>query len=120
MFDLRSTLSQDMLEFLLGRDAFRRQVAAATRDRIALRFGRAFLRRLVQLLVVGERMGVGPDDLGVDERRSLARARVLDRLAHRAVARDEVGAIDALHEKEGKCRDESRDVAAGSLDFDRH
>ena len=86
-------------------------------SRLALR--RALVGRLVQLLVVRQRVRVRADHLGVHERRALARARVVDGRGHRLVAGEEVGAVDALDEEAGERGDELRDVAAGRLHFDR-
>ena len=56
----------------------------------------------------------------VDERRALARADVGGRLAHRAEAGEEVGAVDRVDVQAGKRANQARDVAAGGLHFDRH
>ena len=65
-------------------------------------------------------MRVGTDDPGVDERRPLARADVVRRLAHGAEAREEIGAVDRIDVKPRERSHEARDVAAGRLHFDRH
>ena len=107
-------------ELVVGGEPLGLQQLGELDDRIARRLLGALVRRLVELLVVGQRMRVRPDDLGVHERRPLARARVGDGVRHRAIAGQEVGAVDALDEQAGKRRDELRDVAAGGLHFDRH
>ena len=61
----------------------------------------------------------GTDDGGVDEHRPLALAHVRDRLAHRAVAGEVVGAVAAEHAQVREVLDDARDVAARRLHFDR-
>ncbi len=118
--DLGVDFATNLFELTFGRDAFRRELESQPHDRIARGLGGPFLRRLVQPFVVRQRMRVRTDDLRVDERRALARARVVDRRRHGVVAGDEVGAVDALDQEAGKAGDDLRDVAAGRLHFDRH
>ncbi len=54
------------------------------------------------------------------EGRALARADVRRRLAHRAEAREEVGAVDRIDVHARKAAHEAGDVAARRLHFDRH
>src|SRR4029078_3948926 len=61
-------------------------------DPIALGFRRALVGRLVQLLVVGQRVGVGADYFRVNQRRSLSRPSVAHGLGDRPVAAEEVPA----------------------------
>ena len=89
-------------------------------QRIASRFGLALRRRLVQLLVVGERVRVRPRHRGVHQRRTVAVAGVRHGLAHRPIAGEEVGAVAAEHAQAEEALDDARDVAAGGLHFDRH
>ena len=56
----------------------------------------------------------------MDERRALARADVGGRLAHRAQAGEEIGAVDRVDVQAGERSHQARDVAAGGLHFDRH
>ena len=105
-------------ELLLGRELLGLEQLGELDDRIARRLFRPLDRRLVELLVVRERVRVRPDDLGVHERRPLAGARVGDRVRHGAIAREEVGPVDALDEEARERRDEPRDVAAGRLHLD--
>ena len=92
----------DRRELRVGREAVGAQELGEPRDRIAPRFGFALRRRLVQLLVVGQRVRVRPDDARVHERRTLARADVRGRLAHRAEAGEEIGAVDRIDVQAGK------------------
>ena len=55
----------------------------------------------------------------MDERRALARARVVHGRGHRPVAGEEVGAVDALDEETGERGDQLRNVATRRLHFDR-
>ena len=91
------------------------------RDRIALRFGGALVRGLVQLLVVRQRVRVRADDLGVHERRALARARVRRprRSSPCSCSRKSVPSMRWTM-RPGNDVDQLRDVAAGRLHFDRH
>ena len=65
-------------------------------------------------------MGVRPDAARVNQRRPLAFAHVGRRLAHRAEAGEEIGAVDRIDVKPGKRPHEARDVAARRLHFDGH
>ena len=70
-------LGRDPLQLGLRRQLVARAGTAAKHaNRIALGLGLALLRRLVQLLVVRERVRVGPDDVRVHERRAAPLARV--------------------------------------------
>ena len=110
-------LADELLQLRLARDLLLHEERREPGNRIALGLGRALVRRLVQLLVVRERVRVRADDLRVHERRPLARARVVHGRRHRLVAGEEVGAVDALDEEARERRDELRDVAAGRLHF---
>ena len=90
------------------------------RDGIALGFPGALLGRLVELLVVRQRVRVRPDHLGVDERRSAPAAGVGDRAPHRRVARDVVAPVDLLDQQIGEAVQQPRDVATRRLLGDRH
>ena len=72
----RSTSAAIAAELLVGREPVRRSGTRANRvDRIALRFGLALRRRLVELLVVGQRVRVRADArCACTKRRALARA----------------------------------------------
>src|SRR5690242_16095339 len=63
-------------------------------------------------------MRVGTDDLRVHERRTLALARVVDRLSHRFMAREQIAAVDLLHEEVREAAHELRDGAAGGVHLD--
>ena len=107
-------------ELVLAHQPLGEQQIAEPADRIARRFRRALGRRLVQLLVVRERVGVGTGHFRVHERRAFALARIRDRVRHRPVAGGEIRAVHALHEQAGERRDEPGDVTAGGLHLDRH
>ena len=98
---------QDVGEILVGGEAFALQEVPHAHQRIAPRFGLALGRRLVQLLVVRERVRVRAGDGRVDEHRTLARADVRDGVAHRAIAGEVVGAVAAEHPQAGEAFDEA-------------
>ena len=71
------------VELGLGGDALLEQVLGKPVERIALGVGLPLGRRAVVHLVVRQRVAVGPDDLGVHQRRPLPRAGVVHRLRQR-------------------------------------
>ncbi len=111
---------EDLEHFLVGGQAGGSQELGKADDWIALGFGLALGRRLVQPLIVRQRVRVGTCDFRVDERRSTARSHVRRRLAHRPRAREKVGAVDRIDVQAGKAAHQARDVAARSLHFYRH
>ncbi len=116
--DLGVDLLLELLELLGRQHVVRHERVGEREQRVApqlvgdLRFGP------VELLVVGERVRVRPDDPGVDERDAPTSAAVLDGLAHRGVARDRVAAVDLPDREVREARDELRDRAAGRLHLD--
>ena len=72
--------------------AFEQRLAEA-RERIGRPRGGELLGRAVELLPVGVRVGVDPDDGRVHDRAAGARADVRDRLAHRAEGVEDVEAV---------------------------
>jgi hypothetical protein len=118
--DLALDFLDDRLELGLAGEALGLQEFRHPCDRIALRLRGALVRRLVQTLVVGQRMRVRPDHLGVDEGRPLAGAGVGDGFLYRGVARQVVRAVNALNQQPREVRYQPRDVAAGRLCFDGH
>ena len=118
--DLAVDLVTNGGELLFGGEPFGLEKLGEPDDRIARRFRRTLVRRLVQLLVVRQRMRVRADDLGVHERRTLA-ARA--RRRSRPTSRDSSPGSRCRRcsaPESGEGRDELRDVAAGGLHFDRH
>ena len=93
--------------------------ARILRQRIALRFRLPLVRRLVQPLIVRERVRVRPNHLGVHERRLPLAAHPCHGFAERAVALEEVGAVAAQQLEVRERLDQPRDVAARGLHFDR-
>ena len=93
----RVDLGRHRREIVVGGEAVRAEELGEARDRIAPRFGLALRRRLVELLVVGQRVRVGADDVRVDERGPLRRAhvgRAASRIARR-LARKSVPSIES-------------------------
>ncbi len=97
-----STSCADQLQRWAVDDAFVATSCREARDRVAFGFGRAFGCGLVETLVIGERMRVGPDDVRVHQRRPFARAALIDGLAQRVVAGGEVRAIHLRSSRLGK------------------
>jgi hypothetical protein len=111
---------EDVREVVVVGDALGFEELPHPDQRIAPRFRLAFTFRLVQPLVVRERVRVGANHRGVDERRPLPLARVDDGFAHRAIAREVVGAIASQDAQARKAFDQARDVAARRLHVDGH
>ena len=109
-----------LVEVGLGRQLFADQERAHLGERIAQRLGRAFVRRLVEPLVVRQRVRVRPDHLGMHERGLALAPHPRHGVADHAVAVDEVGAIAAEDFEVRERLDQLRDIAAGGLHFDRH
>ena len=63
-------------------------------------------------------MGVGPDDVGVDEGGAFAGTNPIGRGLHGAERSQKVGAVDLLAEEAGEAGDQFGDLAAGGLAFD--
>ena len=87
-------------------------------DGIAFALGLTFGLRLVKALVVGERVRVEADHVGMHQRRSAAFPAPVGGLPHGAVGGQEIGAIHFHAEQAGKARDQARNAAAGGLAFD--
>ena len=103
----------------VGGQPLRKKELGKVRDRIARGFELALLDRLVVALVVRVRVGVGANHLGMNQRRTLARARVRDRFAHGPIALHEIRPVDADDFEVRKRFDEARDIAAGRVIFGR-
>ncbi len=88
--------------------------------RVAEGVGLALGGAAIELVVVGERVGVGADDVAVDERGALAGAAVRGGGLEGAIAGFGVGAVDFGKVEVGEVGDEARDVAAGRVHFDGH
>ena len=106
-------LELGLLEDPLGQEELRKEA-----HRIPLGVAVALLLRAVHRLVVGEGVAVGPDDVGVNERRTLPRAAVLRRVAQRVVGLEEVAPVDLGEEEVRKAAQELRDRAARRVDLD--
>ena len=76
--------------------------------------------RLVQPLVVGQRVRIRPDDLCVNERRAAPLARMGDGLLEHPPAGQEVGPVHRQDQQAGERRHDLREIAARRLDFPRH
>ena len=117
--DLFLDLLPDQLELRLGRDALLQQPAREGRERIARGIGLALRGGAVVHLVVGQRMRVRADHLGVHQRRPLALTAVVVRLLHRLVGGERVAAIDFLDEEARERRDQLADRATCGVHLDR-
>ena len=68
---------QDALQAHGGRECLRRPEFREIQNRVARRFGLALGRGLVQALVIGKRMRIGPHDAGVHQGRAVPGAAVI-------------------------------------------
>ena len=109
------------LELGLAGESFGLQELGQPHDRIARGFLGPLVRRLVEPLVVRERVRIGTGDLRVHERRALAaRARRRPRAAaRRSWSRKSVPSM-LWTKSPGNDATSLRDVAARRLHFDRH
>ena len=89
-------------------------------DGIAGRFGFTLVRRLVDDLVVRQRVRVGTNHVRVHERRPLPVPRVSDCLLHDFERRQKIAAIHFLNEQPRERRDELRNRPARGVHFHRH
>ncbi len=104
----------------LVEDAFVEQELLHAPDRIAQRVLVALRFRTVSLFVVRQRMRVGTDHMAVHERRALAGAAIRDRLLHRAVAGERVGAVAFEHQQVGEIAHQAGDAASRGVHLDGH
>ena len=110
----------EAVEFFPRGRAGRGKSVAQARQRIAVLIRLAFRRRLVVPVLVRQRVGLQPDHAGVDERRPLARADVVERLLERAIGLLVVAAVALEDFQIGEAAGERRDRAARSLVFHRY
>ena len=89
-------------------------------ERVAIPVLLAFLLGPVELLVVGERVRVGANDVRMDEGRPLPVARVGERVLQRIVRGQKVAAVGLGDEEAGIRTHELRDGAAGRVHLDGH
>ena len=108
----------DSYEFLLFENSFAHEKEREFRQRIAMRFLFALGRGLVELFVVGERVGIRTRDMRVNQRRPAARAAMRDGARHYGVSLERLSAVTFFDAKARVIRDELRNVAAGGLHFD--
>ena len=120
LVDLAIDVLRHRVEVVVCRQPFRDEVTRQLRDGIARRFFRALGRRLVQPLVVRQRMRVGTDAVGVNERRSAPLAAPRHGFAHRSQAVEDVRAVAPQDLQPGPLLDELGQAAAGRLHFHRH
>ena len=110
----------EAVEFFPGGRPGSGEPVAQARQRIAVLVRLALHRRLVVPVLVRKRVGLQPDHAGVDERRPLARADVLERLLEGAVGLLVVAAVALEDLQIGETPDERCDRAARSLVFHRY
>ena len=56
----------------------------------------------------------------MDKRRTMPRAAIIGRALESRIGDDRVGAVEFFEMKVGEAGDQARNIAAGSLHFDRH
>ena len=81
-FDLHLDFGLQLFQGGFGEIAQLHQFPPVGHDWVPLRLGGALFERFVEVVVVGEGMGIGADDLGAHEGRALALPDVADRLLH--------------------------------------
>ena len=96
----------------------RRRSHLHTGERVAEGVGFKLFLGAVVALVVGEGVGVGADDVAVDERRAVAGTAVGDGFRPWRRSWRWVGAVDFGEVEVGEVCDEAGDIAAGSVDLD--
>ena len=110
----------DVLQHAAVEDAFLDQELGEKQHRIALAFQLALGGGLVKPLVVGKRMRIRADDVGVHQRRPLALAAMIRGAAQNAVGGQKIRAIHFQAQQAGEALHQPRNVAAGGLAFDGH
>ena len=105
---------------ILIEHAFVQQKLGKALQRIARLLGLAFGGSLVVALVVGERMRVRPDHMGVHQRGAAPLAAVLDSRFHGRIGRQEIATIHFLLKEAGEAGHQRRDAGAGGLVFHRN
>ncbi len=108
----------DALQHVPIEDALVDQKFGKCEDWVAGRFGFALGWRFVEALVVGERVGIGADDVGVNQRGTAAGPAICGGGAQGAVGGQKIGAVDFLPVQVGKAGDQSGNIAAGGLALD--
>src|SRR6202030_2354187 len=101
-------------------NSFPQQKHLQARNRIARSIGGSLGLRTVEPLVVGKRMGIGPDYMGMHKRRTMPAAAVLSRSPQGRIGYRRIGAVKLFEMKVGEARDETRDITARSLYLDGH
>ncbi len=110
----------DALECLAIENPLVQQPAGIFQQRIAGRFRLTLSLGFVELFVVGKRMGVRPDNSGVNQRRPLPRAAIGNRALDRPIGIEEVGAVGLQHQQARESTHQARHVAPGGLPLDRN
>src|SRR6266511_1562123 len=118
--DLLVHVPPDRLELRLGGDSLGDQPFGKRDEAIPLRLLLPLRGRLVQHLVIRERVRVGSDHLGVHERGAAALAAMLCRAQQHVVGGDGVAAVHFLDQQVGEVAHQLRHRAAGRLNLDRH
>ena len=108
------------LQFVFGGESFGQQIARERGERITRGIGVTLILRTIEHFVVGERVRVRADHLGVYESRSSALTRIRHGPVERGVRRQKITAVDFFDVEVGERRHELRDRATGGIHFDRH
>ncbi len=88
--------------------------------RVARGIGLALRVGSVEALVVGERVGIGTDHMGMDKRGTVARSAVLGRPLEGRIGDSGVGTVKLFEMEIGETGDKARNVATGGLHFHGH
>ena len=113
-------LQRDAAQRVLVEHAFVQQKLGKALQRIARLLGLALGGSLVVPLVVGERMRVRPDHVGVHQRGAAPLTAVLDSRFHGRIGRQEIATIHFLLKEAGEAGHQRRNAGAGGLVFHRN
>jgi len=108
------------LKLILSNYTFLDQNCAEALYRIPLGVCRSLLVRPIEPFIIGERMGVGSNNLCMNEGRTITCATIGRSPLHYSERFKSVGAVAALQIKIRKVFDQTGNIAARSLHFDRH
>jgi len=116
--DFTINLGFEGFNFFLIEKAFANEEERKLGERVATGFGFALFRSLIELFVVGKRVGVGTRDAGVNKCGAAALASVGDGFLADGVAFQRVGAVAFGDVQAGKTFDQPGNAATGGLHFD--
>jgi len=108
----------ESVDLVGGENALAEQAHLHLGDGVAQRIGLTLGGGAIELVIVRERVGIGADDVAVDEGGTEAGAAVFGSSLKSAQAGFGVGAVDFCEVEIGKICDQLGDVSAGRIDLD--